>query len=576
MNLTNIPLLLIPLILVLNPLLEFFLKIFANPETFLLPYFILRTLFRMSVAYILTLIFGISYGILATLNEKTSQLLIPILDILQSVPVLGFFPIAILFFIYNFPGTLGLELASILLIFTGMAWSVVFNVIAGIQSIPEEIKSAAKAYGIRGFTYIKEILLPAIFPWLISGSILAWGGGWYFLIACEYITFSSQVYTLPGLGYYLANAAYNGNIHSAIFGLIIMVLIIAIINRAIWNPLMKYAEKYKYESIASFTGSSILERRLIKRIKKYKSKIDAFIHSIIEHEKSYLTSFFKTIGIYPYSIKRLPHLYEIIKERPIWSRFIALIIIFSLITIIAFNIPEFLKFDLSKFLKEFKDYPEVFYLPYYAFRSMLRLFLAYGIALLWTLPIGIITAKSDKLSKILIPIFDIGQSIPAMALFPFIVIFIIMQFQETWMGQELASILLLLTGMQWYLLFNIIGSAKSIPNDILEVSRAYGLKGLRFFKEIMIPSILPGLIIGSIQAWGGGWNALIVSEYINYGERIYKLPGLGYFLDKAAWEWGSTSMILISLLMMILIIVFMNRLIWRKLMLKAEKYKFEL
>ncbi|MEM2896441.1 MAG: ABC transporter permease subunit [Candidatus Bathyarchaeia archaeon] len=529
----------------------------------------------MSIAYIFVLIFGIFYGTLATLNEKTSQVLIPILDVLQSVPVLGFFPVAILFFIYSFPGVLGLELASILLIFAGMAWSVVFNVIAGIQTIPGEIKEAARAYGVRGFAYIKDILLPAIFPGLISGSILAWGGGWYFLIACEYITFSAQRYTLPGLGYYLANAAFTGNLQSATFGLIIMVLIIVIINRAVWNPLMAYAEKYKYESIQSSTGQSIFGKILIKKIKRYESKIVKLLHSIAEHEKSYLTSFFRTVGIYPHDVKKLPHLNELIKERPAWSRAIALIVILLLIIFIALNVPKVPRLDLFKFLREFGDYPEVFNLPYYAFRSMLRLFFAYGIALSWTLPIGIITARSNKLSRILIPIFDVGQSIPAMALFPFIVSFL-MQPRESWIMQELASILLLLTGMQWYLLFNIVGAAKSIPADILEVTKAYGVKGLRFFKEIMIPSILPALITGSILAFGGGWNSLIVSEYINYGERVYKLPGLGYFLDKATWELGSVSMMTLSLITMILIIVAMNRLIWRKLMLKVEKYKFEL
>jgi NitT/TauT family transport system permease protein len=574
MNLINISLLLTPLMLFLEPLFNFFSHVFANPETFLLPYFTFRTLLRMSIAYIFVLIFGIFYGILATLNEKTSQVLIPILDILQSIPVLGFFPIAILFFIYNFPGALGLELASILLIFTGMAWSVVFNVIAGIRAIPEEIKRVSKAYGIRGFAYVKEIIFPAIFPWLISGSILAWGGGWYFLIACEYITFSAQKYTLPGLGYYLANAAFNGDFYSAIFGLIIMVLIILTINRAIWGPLMSYAEKYKYESISSSTSPSIFEKVLIKRIKKYESKIVALLNSIVEHEKSYLTSLFRTIGIYPHDVKKLPHLSELIKKRPAWSRLVALTIIFSLIIVILLNVFK-APIDFFKFLEDFSNYPEVFNLPYYTFRSMLRLFFAYGIALSWTLPIGIITARSNKLSKILIPIFDVGQSIPAMALFPFIVIFLVVYFQGSWIGQELASILLLLTGMQWYLLFNIVGATKSIPADIIEVAKAYGIKGARFFKEIMIPSILPALLIGSIQAWGGGWNALIVSEYINYGEHVYKLPGLGYFLDKAAWEWGSTSMIVLSLMTMVLIILLMNRLIWRKLMLKVEKYKFE-
>lgn len=223
--------------------------IFSYPETWQLPYYTARTMLRMVAAFAFVLAFGLSYGITAGLHRKLSNVLIPILDVLQSVPVLGYMPAAILFFARTFQGSeLGFELASILLIFTGMAWAVTFGVIGGVRTIPHELTEAAHLFGLKGWKYVRHVVLPAIYPSLISGSILAWGGGWYFLIACEYIQYGTMQYTLPGLGSFLMQAAYKyGDIALNIFGLIVFVAIIVVIDRVVWRTLMEHAEKYKYE-----------------------------------------------------------------------------------------------------------------------------------------------------------------------------------------------------------------------------------------------------------------------------------------------------------------------------------------
>jgi NitT/TauT family transport system permease protein len=219
------------------------------PDVWNLPYYVVRTLLRMTVAYLFVLAFGLTYGIAAGMFRKLSPVLIPILDILQSVPVLGYMPAAIVFFVETFHGSeLGLELASILLIFTGMAWAVTFGVISGVKTIPHDVIEAGQIFGLRGFKYLQHIVLPAIYPSLIAGSILAWGGGWYFLIACEYIQYGSRTYWLPGIGAFLDKAAYvYGDETLAIFGLVVLATIIAVINRLVWHPLMEHSEKYKYE-----------------------------------------------------------------------------------------------------------------------------------------------------------------------------------------------------------------------------------------------------------------------------------------------------------------------------------------
>jgi len=218
-----------------------------------------------------------------------------------------------------------------------------------------------------------------------------------------------------------------------------------------------------------------------------------------------------------------------------------------------------------------------------------RLFSAYIIALTWTLAAGIVIARSQRLSRLLVPIFDIGQSIPATALFPLVIILLVDPFKNTpYLGLTLnvASVILILTGMQWYLLFNIVGAVNSVPNDLLEATAAFRVRGRRFIREILIPASFPAILIGSIQAWGGGWNALIVSEYIGKDANV---PGLGSFLVQAqnasncvppsalcdAQVALSTVEIFAALLVMTTTVLMINRLVWRRLLKKADKYKFE-
>jgi NitT/TauT family transport system permease protein len=209
-------------------------------------------------------------------------------------------------------------------------------------------------------------------------------------------------------------------------------------------------------------------------------------------------------------------------------------------------------------------------LAYSTASSLLRLLAAYLIALGWTLLAGILIARKQKLAKILIPIFDIGQSIPATALFPIITLLILSQVAPP-MGIQLSSVVLLLTGMQWYLLFNIIGAIHNIPNDIAEGTSAYGVSGRRFIREILIPASFPAMISGSMQAWGGGWNATIVSEYISRDQQV---AGLGAVLINAD-ALGSTVVIATTIIIMTVTILIINRLVWHRLLKKADKYKFE-
>src|SRR5213593_5078298 len=474
----------------------------------------------MTIAYALALAFALSYGIATAMSHRASHVLLPLLDIFQSVPVLGYLPIVFAIFLGSGPDAnpFGLQIAAIILIFTAMAWSPTFGVIAGINAIPADIKEASRAYGLRGVRYLRQIVLPAVYPELIWTSILAWGSGWYLIPIEEYIP---GTVNLPGLGSYIAIAGRKPDLASALFGLIILVGIIFAIDQLVWRPLGRRAEKYKYETVAA--PATETQRSIVgEGMRRYEGRLISPVTSFLKSEKSY---FNRVVEIT--RLRRLLHARERLRfpERitriPLWGKLASYAIFLSLVAVaLAIIIPpksQSIENAIATNFSLLANNVTALELFLNTLLSVSRLATAYCIALAWTLGAGILIARSSRLSRWLVPIFDIGQSIPATALFPLVIILLVDPFRNTpYLGLTLniASIVLILTGMQWYLLFNIVGAVNSVPNDLLEASHAYGVRGGRFVKEILVPASFPAILIGSIQAWGGGWNALIVSEYV--------------------------------------------------------------
>ncbi len=557
--------------------------ILTNRDTIQLPYWIIRTLTRMTIAYVFSLAFALAYGITTALNHRASHVTLPLLDILQSVPVLAFLPIVFIFFLKAFPGSLGEEVSSIVLIFTAMVWAPTFGVIAGVNAIPQDIKEASRAYGMGGFQYLRQIILPAVYPELVWSSILAWGGGWYLIPLEEYYQFGlGPPHTLPGIGYYIAHAATNSDLASSIFGLLVLVGVISLIDRFVWRPLENRADKYKYETVTSPTTAAHRESRVVGGFRKAEGKLTTPIVSFLKYERAYLGSFLETAHLRP----RL-RISDRIRLHDRWAKhtLIGRVLSFFIFGVLFYLIINFLsKGALASIEGGFNTFQTNVGVPtllYDAGRSLLRLLTAYSIALAWTIGAGILIARSHRLSRLLVPIFDIGQSIPATALFPIIVLLIVKPNLGNQFALELASILLMLTGMQWYILFNIVGAINNIPSDIMEATAAYRLRGARFAKEILIPASFPAIIIGSIQAWGGGWNATIVSEYITItdqaGPHVYQVPGLGSLLNYASTLDPAigTAIIAATILTMTITVVIINRIVWRRLLRRADKFKFE-
>jgi NitT/TauT family transport system permease protein len=554
-------------------------SILANTLTPSIPWFALRTLTRMTIAYAFALAFALAYGIATAMSHRASHVLLPLLDIFQSVPVLGVLPVVFLL-ILGSGSEFNQEIASIILIFTAMAWAPTFGVIAGINAIPTDIKEAAHAYGMRGTRYLRQIVLPAVFPELVWSSILAWGGGWYLIPIEEHVSFGATHVDLPGIGKYIAVAATTSDLGSVLFGLLVLVGIIFAIDRLVWKPLGTRAEKYKYETIAAPRTTATRKSPVAVGVRKYEDRLVSPVLSFFKSERSYTARVLEVTRL-----RRIRHITERLRfpERisriPLWGRLLSYAIFFGLVLLGLVVTIMSRSQSIAGGISLLATDVTAFELVALTLLSLSRLVIAYAIALSWTLAAGILIARSQRLSRLLVPIFDIGQSIPATALFPIVVILLVDPFKNSpYLGftLNLASVLLILTGMQWYLLFNIVGAVNSVPNDLLEATAAYRIRGRRFTKEILIPASFPAILIGSIQAWGGGWNALIVSEYIGPNANV---PGLGWFLVQATSPLKDPRLapleIYAALLVMTATVLIINRLVWRRLLRKADRYKFE-
>jgi NitT/TauT family transport system permease protein len=552
------------------------------------------SVYRMFAALGLSFVAAIILGITAARKPLASKIIIPLIDILQSVPILGFFPAAIAFFITLFNGSvIGIELAAIFLIFTSMAWNMIFSVYESVLSIPSELLETSYAYRANPLLKLRRLYLPASIPKLVYNSILSWTAGWYFLTAAEIISLGSKTFTLRGLGSLLGNSVYSGQYIQAVIALAILILIIMLTVFFFWRPLESYANRFRYdysssstsrnttaavhkhrlhhlglyiynENIARFISRSstafplihlsdflatnprpliyVKSRTFIEALTKVASTSELQIFSIIYRwfGNTGNQRVFVSIAL---SIPILVVILLIIQERdPIYKSFYALYNMY----ISLYNDPE-----STKLISQ---------IPLALLLSYLRLAAAYLLALSWTIPLAIKIANNPRFDRIM-PLFQTFAAIPATAFFPFVIIAV-----NYVPGRfEFLSILLILTGMQWYVLFNLIAGIRSIPRDIEETARAFRVTKGQYVKRILFPSIYPSFITGSITGWGGGWNSLIVAEYLVFGNKTYSVLGMGSLLDKAAYNIGNTILILLIVGIMSAVIVMINRLVWRRL-----------
>ncbi|MGA9722821.1 MAG: ABC transporter permease subunit [Candidatus Binatus sp.] len=525
-----------------------------------LPYYAFCSFYRMLAAYIIALVFSIVYGMAAARGGLYERILIPAIDIAQSVPVVGFFPAAVYFFVALAHGSrLGVEMAAVFLIFTSQAWNMALGVYEAVKTIPEDSKDAIESFGGRGWLRFKRLLLPASIPKLVYNSILSWVAGWYFLIACEIITVGPASYRLPGLGSFLWEAAEKGRNFDLVAGLLTLLAIIVLMDMIVWQPLSTWAEKFRYEFAAS--SGAVQSLGMFDALAGVGPAVTRALRSIL----------MPPIRLIATALDALPRGPQLTPEQ---SRRVSAIVRTLVIgAIVLFTLWALARgfFALVRTLSQ--PWPsDAKQIPEAIVASTIRMTIAYAISLAWTVPCALAASESPRFNRVLSPIAEIVGSMPATALFPVIVVFVI-QFTG---GMNLASILLILTGMQWYLLFNLLAGVNQVPEDLKEAARAFGLSRVARWRKLILPAVAPSLITGSITAWGGGWNALILSEYFVYKNQTHQVLGIGSLLDAATYTTGNGVMILLSLLSMIAVVLMLNRLMWRPLYnLTTERYRLD-
>jgi NitT/TauT family transport system permease protein len=510
-----------------------------------LPFYVLASLTRMIAAMVLSLIIALMAGYLAAVNKRWGQIILPAADILQSVPVLGFFPAAFFLFIRIFGNhAIGVELAAIFLIITSALWNLIFAVYESITTIPEDMQLASRQFGLQGYTQWTRVILPAVIHKLAYNSMISWANGWYFLIASEIIVLGSIHYRLPGLGSYLAQTMTTGNYSNAISGIAVLVVVIVVFHIFVWSPLNAWSVRFIYDTSdgipAPIHGRSRLRFYMARSaflLALWKRGVRPLIRSIV--------------GVLSLILER---------ERTWRGSALAWILLVGFGVGVSYGVFNSLVVLIqpSPFLRE---------IPIALMLSFLRLIVAYLLALAWTLPLAVWIGRNADISRRVMPVLEVVASIPATAFFPLIVLVIL-----RWGGDmNLASILLVTTGMCWYLLFNLIAGVRAIPDEMHQISQSLGLRGGTRWKRLILPAIYPSLVTGSLTAIGGGWNALVLSEYVTAEGRIYKVRGIGALLDAATYESGDLQLIVMSISAMVLFILIVNRFVWQPAYELAQK-----
>ncbi len=529
------------------------------------------SLIRMMIGIIISYVFAIIYGVVAARNKKAEKVMMPVLDILQSVPILGFFPAAIFFFIALFNQSwIGVEMAAIFLIFTTQAWNLAFSVYESVSSIPSDLEEVAGSFSIKGWKKFRTLYLPASIPKLIYNGILSWASGWYYLVAAELISIGSKQYTLHGIGSYLAQSTSAGDYQGTVLGLTVLVCMIVFIDLILWKPLRRYANRFKYESLSSEDEPhrNIADPRFTwirRNLTILQVKPPDLAHVIPTNKLRPIVTTVRHVAEEPKIIQR--------HRRNITIAVIVIIAISFVVTgwVALVGIASF-PTTVSSDLKKPDIAAVASHIPVDLGYSLLRLLAAYLISVAWILPLALRLAGKPRSFGRLIFIMEIIASLPATALFPLIVLGTI----NLPGGLELTSIILTMTGMQWYILFNVLGAVKAIPSDLMEAAKAYNMKGWEKLKKLIFPAILPSFITGSITAWGGGWNALVLSEYITYSNQTMSVPGIGALMDKASYELGSVSLLTVLIIIMVAVVVGLNRTVWKRLYkITFSKYRLD-
>jgi NitT/TauT family transport system permease protein len=520
-----------------------------------LPVYAFYSVVRIVIAYLLSLLFAVAYGYTAAYNPRIEPWMIALLDILQSIPVLSFLPPVVLAMVALVPGhQMGIEMGVILLIFTGQVWNLAFSFYSSLKSIPKEMIEASRIYRYSAWQRFWQLEMPYAAIGLVWNSIVSVAGGWFALIACEMFTMGDRNFQLPGLGSYLQTATASGDMRALVAGFTVVILIVVATDQLVWRPLIAWSDKFKFEQVESAdrVTSPILE--LLRR-SSLLSSLPGRIWTRCEEPIYRRMARTRDCRVVHPLDEDQPHKASAV----LWT-----------LAAVAAVVVGWGAMQAVLMLKTV-TWPDLRLLFEGAGATFLRVNAALLISALWTIPVGVAIGLNPKLARVVQPVAQVMASVPATAFFPILLIGLV----KIGGGLGIGSIALMLLGTQWYILFNVIAGAMSIPSDLKEAAAVYHFTRWQRWTKLILPGIFPYLITGMVTASGGAWNASVFAEYSHVADRTLQTIGLGAQID-AATDSGRFPILLLATILISLMVVTMNRLVWRRLYRLAEtRYKLE-
>jgi NitT/TauT family transport system permease protein len=505
-----------------------------------LPAYALRTTARMFAALFCSLFFTFTYATLAAKSRRAGLILIPILDILQSVPILGFLSFTVVFFLNLFPGRVfGAELACIFAIFTSQAWNMAFSFYQSLTSLPMDLLEASRAFRLSPWQKFWRLDVPYAMPGLVWNTMLSMSGGWFFVVASEAITVGNTTFALPGIGSYVALALRQKNLLAILYAIIAMLVVILLYDQLLFRPLVAWSAKFRFETTAAAATPDPWMLKLIRQTRLFQAIFDTIggaIGSILRLRLAGSSTVQVDEGRQPSRV-----------IDAIWFTLILLVAAYALWKIIGF---------ISGTL-HWSDLGTALLMGTY---TMIRVVVLMAIAALVWVPIGVWIGLRPKATRIAQPIAQFLAAFPANLLFPpFVVAIVYFHVSPNiWLTP------LMLIGTQWYILFNVIAGAAAFPGDMREAVANFRIRGLLRWRRVMIPGILPYFVTGAITASGGAWNASIVAEVASWGSTNLHAQGLGAYIAQATTA-GDTPRIVLGVAVMSGFVITFNRLLWRPL-----------
>ena len=511
-----------------------------------LPVYAIRTTLRMFAALAASLLFTFTYGTAAAKSRRAALVLVPVLDVLQSVPILGFLTFTVVFFMNLFPGqVLGLELAAIFAIFTSQAWNMAFSMYQSLKTVPADLAEASVSFHLTSWQRFWKLEVPFATPGLVWNTMMSMSGGWFFVVASEAVSVGNNTWTLPGIGSYVAMALEKQDLAAVFWAILAMLVVILAYDQLLFRPLVAWSAKFRFETTAGATASDPWMLRLMRRTRLLK-----FVGELFGDTAALIGGMRLSFGRRPRSMAS-PE-----PSRTIDIAWIALLLV--LLGLAVWRVVLFASQALS--------WGDVGTAVGLGLITLLRVVVLMIIASLIWVPIGVWLGLRPVWARRAQPIAQFLAAFPANLLFPPFVLFIV----YFHLSPDIWLTPLMVLGTQWYILFNVIAGAAAFPGDLKEVASNFRIGGWLWWRKVIIPGIFPYYVTGAITASGGSWNAAIVAEVASWGDTKLQAHGLGAYIATAT-DKGDMSRVVLGVVVMSAFVVLFNRLLWRPMYAFAQR-----